>query len=208
MKRFINIFFHNIRELNRNKKIKYKFRFAVFSLFFISITAIGLIALIKSYAFYNSNVNLALDIETAMYVVEPGEMSYNIDLDKVIPSENPYIYTFSVSNFNGENRTDVDLEYNIKIQTTTNLPLSYRLYYDSYNLDEDDLISLRELKQDENNSWYNYFELDETYEFSYQENSTNIYYLVIDFPTIYKDVLEYSDSIENIQIIIESKQIL
>ena len=115
MKRFINIFFHNIRELNRNKKIKYKFRFAVFSLFFISITAIGLIALIKSYAFYNSNVNLALDIETAMYVVEPGEMSYNIDLDKVIPSENPYIYTFSVSNFNAENRTDVDLEYNITI---------------------------------------------------------------------------------------------
>lgn len=208
MKRLINIFFHNIRELNRSKKIKYKFRFAVFSLFFISITAIGLIALIKSYAFYNSNVNLALDIETAMYVVEPGEMSYNIDLDKVIPSENPYIYTFSVSNFNAENRTDVDLEYNIKIQTTTNLPLSYRLYHDSYNLDEDDLISLRELKQDENNSWYNYFELDETYEFSYQENSTNIYYLVIDFPTIYKDVLEYSDSIENIQIIIESKQIL
>jgi len=208
MKRHLNIFFHNLRKLKRNKKIKYKFRFAVFSFFFISITTIGLIALIKSYAFYNSKVNLALDIKTAMYVIEPGEMSYNIDLDKIIPSENPYIYTFSVSNFNAENRSDVDLEYNIKIQTTTNLPLNYRLYYKTYDLEKDDLITTRELKQDEDESWYNYFELNDTYEFTYQENETNIYYLVIEFPTVYKEVLEYSDAIENIQVIIDSKQIL
>ena len=95
MKRLINIFFHNIRVLNRNKKIKYKVRFIVFAFLFITITGVGLFALIKSYAYYNSKVNLALDIETAMYVVEPGEMSYNIDLDKIIPSDTPYIYTFS-----------------------------------------------------------------------------------------------------------------
>lgn len=208
MKRLINIFFHNIRVLNRNKKIKYKVRFAVFAFLFITITGVGLFALIKSYAYYNSKVNLALDIETAMYVVEPGEMSYNIDLDKIIPSDTPYIYTFSISNFNEEKRTDVDLEYSIKVQTTTNLPLRYRIYYDSYDLDNDDLITTRELRQDEDNAWYNYFELSEEYEFNYRENMTNIYYLVVDFPTTYKNVLEYSNSIENIQIIIDSKQIL
>lgn len=208
MKRHINIFFHNIRKLNRSKKFKYKLRFIVFAFIFISITSFGLVALIKSYAFYDSKVNLALDIETAMYVIEPGEMSYNIDLDKIIPSDDPYIYTFSISNFNEENRTDVDLEYTIKMQTTTNLPLKYRIYYDSYDLDTNDLISTRELRQDEDGSWYHYCLIDEKYEFSYQENKTNIYYLVIDFPTIYKNVLEYSDAIENIQIIIDSKQIL
>lgn len=208
MKRHINIFFHNIRKLNRSKKIKYKLRFLVFAFIFISITSFGLIALIKSYAFYNSKVNLALDIKTAMYVIEPGEMSYNIDLDKIIPSDNPYIYTFSISNFNEENTTDVDLEYTLKMQTTTNLPLEYRIYYDSYDLDTNDLISTRELRQDEDGSWYNYYVIDEKYEFSYEENKTNIYYLVIDFPTVYKNVLEYSDAIENIQIIIDSKQIL
>ena len=208
MKRHINIFFHNIRKLNRSKKIKYKLRFLVFAVIFISITSFGLIALIKSYAFYNSKVNLALDIKTAMYVIEPGEMSYNIDLDKIIPSDNPYIYTFSISNFNEENTTDVDLEYTLKMQTTTNLPLEYRIYYDSYDLDTNDLISTRELRQDEDGSWYNYYVIDEKYEFSYEENKTNIYYLVIDFPTVYKNVLEYSDAIENIQIIIDSKQIL
>ena len=208
MKRHINIFFHNIRKLNRSKKIKYKLRFLVFAFIFISITSFGLIALIRSYAFYNSKVNLALDIKTAMYVIEPGEMSYNIDLDKIIPSDNPYIYTFSISNFNEENTTDVDLEYTLKMQTTTNLLLEYRIYYDSYDLDTNDLISTRELRQDEDGSWYNYYVIDEKNEFSYEENKTNIYYLVIDFPTVYKNVLEYSDAIENIQIIIDSKQIL
>jgi hypothetical protein len=96
----------------------------------------------------------------------------------------------------------------IDIQTTTNLPLNYRLYVDSYNLNDNDIIATRELKQDEDNSWYNYFVVNQKKEFTYQRNETNIYYLVIEFPTNYKSVLEYSNAIENIQIIIKSKQII
>lgn len=208
MKRIINIFLHNIRAFKRNKKVKYKFRFIIFSLILLSIISIGLFAIIKSFAFYNSNANLSLDIQTAMYIVEPGEMSFNIDLEKIIPADESYIYTFSISNFNLEKRTDVDLEYSLKIQTTTNMPLSYELYYGSYDSSSPDIITKRELKQDEDNSWYNLFTIDEKYEFTYQENKTNIYYLIIDFPTTYKEVIEYSDTIENIQVIVNSKQIL
>lgn len=208
MKKKINIFFHNIREIKRNKTLKYKIRFIIFSLIFLMILSTGVFAIVKSFSRYNSTANLSLDIQTAMFIVEPGEMSYNIDLERILPSDESYIYTFSISNFNDEQTTDVDLEYMLDIQTTTNLPLTYRLYYDSYDLEEDDIISTRELKQDENNSWYNYFTIDGKHEFTYKENKTDIYYLVIDFPTSYKNVLEYSDAIENIQIIIKSKQII
>ncbi len=143
-----------------------------------------------------------------MFVLDEGEMSFNIDIDQIIPKDEPYIYTFSVSNFNEERKSDVDLKYNLKIQTTTNMPLEYRLYYKEYNLDEKDIITRRDLLQDEDSSWYNLLTVGTTYEFSYTERTTNIYYLVIDFPTVYKDVIEYSDAIENIEVIIDSEQIV
>lgn len=208
MKKKINIFFHNIRELKRSKTLKYKIRFIVFCIIFLSILSTSVFAIVKSFSRYNSTANLSLDIQSALFIVEPGEMSYNIDVGRILPSDEPYIYTFSISNFNEEQTTDVDLEYMLDIQTTTNLPLTYRLYYDSYDLNEKDIISSRELKQDDDSSWYNFFTVSGKHEFTYKENKTDIYYLVIDFPASYKNVLEYSDAIENIQIIINANQII
>ena len=109
MKRLIKIFFHNIRQFFRSKKNRYQLKFLLFTFFFLSILVIGIYSLIRSFAKYDSKTNLSLDIQTAMYVVEAGEMSFNIDLDKIVPSNDPYIYTFSISNFNEEKQSDVDL---------------------------------------------------------------------------------------------------
>ncbi len=208
MKRKINLFFHNIRVLKRNKKLMIKVRFLSFSCVSFLILLFGIYSLIRSYSSYSSNANLTLDIQTAMYVLEEGEMTFNIDLDKIIPTDKPYVYAFSISNFNEKQQSDVDLEYTIKLQTTTNMPLSYRLYYDSYNLNDADIISKRELKQDEDSAWYNLLTVDALYEFSYHEKKTNVYYLVIDFPSQYKTDLIYSDSLENIQVLVNSRQII
>ena len=208
MKKKINIFFHNIRELKRSKTLKYKMRFIVFAVIFLTLLSTSVFAVVKSFSRYNSNATLTLDIQSALFIVEPGEMSYNIDVGKILPSTEPYIYTFSISNFNEEQTTDVDLEYMLDIQTTTNLPLTYRLYYDTYNLNETDIIATRELRQDEDSSWYNYFTVEGKHEFTYKENKTDIYYLVIDFPETYKNYLEYSGAVENIQIIIKANQII
>ena len=127
MKKKINIFFHNIREIKRSKTLKYKMRFIIFSIIFLTLLSTSVFAVVKSFSRYNSNATLSLDIQSAIFVVEPGEMSYNIDIGKILPSDEPYIYTFSISNFNEEQTTDVDVEYMLDIQTTTNLPLTYRL---------------------------------------------------------------------------------
>ena len=88
------------------------------------------------------------------------------------------------------------------------MPLRYKLYYNSYDLSTNDIITTREIKQDEDGSFYNYFKVDQKYSFTYQENQTHIYYLVIEFPTTYKDVIEYSDAIDNIQVNINTQQVL
>lgn len=208
LKRKFNIFLHNIRVILRNKRLRYRVRFFTFACAFLIILFMGVFALFKSYAFYNSKNDLILDIQTAMYVIDEGEMTFNIDLEKIIPSDETYVYAFSVSNYNETSESDVDLEYELSMETTTNMPLSYKLYYGTYNKDNADIIVSRELKQDEDDCWYNVFEVAGKREFTYKEKRTDNYYLVIDFPLAYKYNLEYSDAMENIQVIIKSKQIL
>ena len=55
-------------------------------------------------------------------------MSFNIETDGIVPSSTPYTYRFSVSNFNQNNMSDVDINYSINIRTTTNLPITLELY--------------------------------------------------------------------------------
>ena len=66
----------------------------------------------------------------------------------------------------------------------------------------------RDIRQDEDSSYYNYFKVDQKYSFTYKENQTHIYYLIIEFPTTYKDIIEYSDAIDNIQVKINTQQVL
>ncbi len=208
MKRKFNCFLHNIRKLWRNKMLRYKIRLVLFCLFLFALLSLGLFSLTRSYSFYESSANLSLDIKTAMFVVEPGTMKYNIDVDQIIPNENSYVYAFSISNFNETKRNDVDLEFNLYIQTTTNLPLTYRLYENEYTPDRADLLTKSELKQDDDGAWYNLFTDETKYLFGFNEEITNMYYLVIDFPPSYKNVLEYSDALENIYIIIDARQVI
>lgn len=208
MKRKFHLFFHNVRVLKRNKKWMMKLRFLSFSCVLFILLVFGLYALIQSYSSYYASSNLTLDVQTALYVLEEGEMSFSIDVDKIIPSDQSYIYTFSISNFNESQQSDVDLEYTMKLQTTTNMPLQYRVYYDHYTLGEVDTITKREVKQDEDGAWYHLFTMDGTYTMQYKEATTHVYYLVIDFPEQYKSDLVYSDAIENIQVLVNSKQIV
>ena len=67
----------------------------------------------------NTNSNIAFYLLTADYLTE------KIKLSDLIPSDNPYIYTFTISNKKGEKTSEVDIEYVLSIVTTTNLPLRY-----------------------------------------------------------------------------------
>lgn len=162
-----------------------------------------------AYASYESTAKLNANINKAIYIIEEGDMDFNIDLNKIEPRENPYIYKFSISNYKGTKHSQVDIEYTIDLKTTTNLPLTYELYrnenYDDPNAI--DLFNSSKTLQDTDGAWYNVLEGKEKYLFSYKKEKTDIYTLVIYFEKEHKNNTNYADNIENIEVSINSNQV-
>lgn len=186
---------------------KKRFLIVILAMFLLIVIAIRLLQI--AYAAYESQAKLNANINQALYILEAGGMDFNIDLDKIEPSPDPYIYKFSISNFEGNRHSDVDIEYQINLTTTTNLPLRYELYrnenYDEANAT--DLFENATIKQDIDGAWYNYLEGTEKYLFPYTEDMTDIYTLVIYFPEENKTTTDYADNLENIEVEIKSNQV-
>lgn len=179
----------------------------VLGLFLLIILAIKLFQI--AYASYESEAKLNANINKALYILEEGGMDFNIDLNKIEPSDKPYVYKFSISNYKGNKHSQVDIEYKIDFKTTTNLPLTYKLYRNE-NYDDagaTDLFDEAKVTQDVDGAWYNTLEGKEKYVLPYTEDKTDIYTLVVHFPKEYKTNTEYADSIENIEVAIKSNQV-
>ena len=186
---------------------KKRFLIVILVMFLIIFLAIKLFQI--AYASYESEAKLNANIEKALYILKEGGMEFNIDLDKIEPSPDPYIYKFSISNFNGNKHSDVDIEYSITLTTTTNLPLTYELYRNE-NYDDENATNLFKdmtVKQDIDGAWYNYLEGKELCYFPYEEDKTDIYTLVIYFKEENKTTTDYADSIENIEVKLQSHQV-
>ena len=186
---------------------KKRFLIVILVMFILIVVAIKLLQI--AYASYESQAKLNANIDKALYILKTGGMNFNIDLDKIEPSSKPYIYKFSISNFDGNRHSDVDIEYQMNITTTTNLPLTYELYRNE-NYDDENATNLFEnmkTKQDVDGASYNYLEGQEKYLFPYEEDKTDIYTLVVYFPESNKTTTEYADNLENIEVEIKSNQV-
>ena len=109
----------------RNKNLFY-FRFAALVILFIIC-----INLIKGgIAKYKSEAESNAEVDLAFYIVKVNSISQELKLDNILPRAQAYTYSFSVSNYDGELRTETALQYTVQLKTTTNLPLSYQIYKD------------------------------------------------------------------------------
>ena len=90
---------------------KRRFLLFVFLLFLILFLAGYLFQV--AYARYEVNTKLNANIKKALYILGTDNLSFNLEPDGIVPSDNPYVYKFSVSNFNEKNDTDVDIYYNL-----------------------------------------------------------------------------------------------
>lgn len=157
---------------------------------------------------FESEAKSTTDIDIAFYLLKEDYQTMELSLENLYPSEKPYVYTFSISNADGEKRAEVDLTYELAIKTTTNLPLTYELYMnESYN-DENSTIALtrNEVDTDEDGTYFRYLETaNETFE--YVNIEKNVYQLVVYFPQEY-NTENYQDIIESIEININAKQVI
>ncbi len=96
----------------------------IFLIAFLIVIVLFPMALSKYETHTTGNVNSNI----AFYLSKTDYKTKNIKLAELKPSSIPHVYTFDVGNTNGTKTSEVDIEYILKIVTTTNLPLRYQLY--------------------------------------------------------------------------------
>lgn len=187
-----------------------KGRFLLFAFFLLFILFVAYFLFRISYARYEMNSRLVANIDKALYIFETDEVRFNLDPDGIIPSNEPYIYRFSVSNFNESHQSDVDLSYHVSVRTTTNLPITIQLYRNQLPGDAGAINLFHSVQnvQDEDNAWYHVYDVQNDYTMNYSSETTDYFTLVINFPAVYASDLTYVNSIENIEVSLESKQIV
>lgn len=175
---------------------------------FISIAAIiNLVG--TTYTKYESNVDLNANANVAFFIIDQGTYESTIALDGLVPSTDPIYYTFYVANHKNGKRTKVDMNYRIKFETTTNLPLTYEIIRNqTFEGAHTNIIDSATVRQDDNDVYYRVFTDNDTYTFNHNANIVDQYVLKVVFPASYKNYPDlYQGVVELFSIIIDAEQI-
>ena len=194
------------------KKILENFDKKQFRRYFIfSIILIILILIIGTFNFtqarYETNTKIKIEPQLAFFLVDVRNQEGQIKLDGILPSNNPYIYRFDVSNYYKTQKANVDLKYEIEIITTANIPLTYKVY--KGNDLNTNMITQDYFDTDSNGVYYRHLKIDGISYFNYNEKKTDVYTLWVLFPEEYKDsATQYSGVIELVDIKINAEQVM
>lgn len=181
-------------------KTKFLFFFKYIAIFLLVVFIINIMEI--TYSKYSSSANGDAVANIAFFIVDVGTYENTISLNNLEPSNNDYIYKFTVNNFKNNKRTNVKLDYNLEFLTTTNLPLTYKIYKEGTN----NIITSNEIIQD-GDMYFNKLSTNEAGSFSYEENQTEEYTLVVNFPITYNDKPdEYQGLIDSFMIKINATQ--
>lgn len=184
------------------RRVRLYTKFVILLLCFFVIIRMFTLTLSKFQSITNSNPN----IDIAFYILKEDYKTMQLNLGSIIPRSEPYVYYFSISNTDGVNIAEVNMSYNLQIKTTTNLPLSYALYLENNETQEEiNIITNNNVKKDEYGTYYRILETENRI-FYYTKPETNTYRLLVTFPETYKSI-EYQNIIESIEILVDSKQI-
>ena len=199
-------------ELNNflEKFDKKRFMF-VAKLTFIFAAVFAIVNLVgRTYTRYESNVDINANANVAFFIIDQGTYESTISLDGLVPSADPIYYTFYVANYKDSKRTKVDMNYKIKFETTTNLPLTYEIIRNqSFQGVHQNIIDSATVRQDINNVYYRVFTDNDTYSFTHNSNQVDEYVLKVVFPASYKDYPDlYQGVIELFSIIIDARQVV
>lgn len=187
---------------------KFKSVLKVTLIIFALVIIVNVVGL--TYSRYESGANITADANIAFFVVDTTIYESSIVIDGLTPREEPFIYTFNVSNFKNNNVAGVDIKYHITFTATTNLPLTYEIYRnESYGENATNIISNEELIQDDNDVYYKKFETANDFVFSYSTRQTDQYTLAVWYPEEYQNNPDdYSGAVDMFTIRIYAEQVV
>ena len=189
-----------MKRAKRWKKTKINIYIRIAVIIILAIIAITLIR--NTIARYRSSATSNANVDLAFYVLKAGDISQDLKVDSILPSDTAYPYPFSIANYDGTKRTETALEYTIQIKTTTNLPLQFSVY--DQNDPTTDLITNITTTPDDDGTYFRYITVSGG-EFGFTQNQKNDYDLKIKFDDDYSSA-EYEGIIEYIQITVRSNQ--
>ena len=186
-----------------NKKKVFKCLIIVALLIIIIVASIRIR---QTLARYETLTSAQRDVDVAFWFVDNSFKSERILIQDIYPSETAFEYEFLVTNFNNTKSAETDLEYEIEIITTTNLPLSYQIKKNGSTC-----TKVEQLYTDEDGTYYRKIKLETATNrlIMYHENDTIDYFTIkVLFPKENSANLEYADIMEDIQINLTAKQII
>lgn len=184
-------------------------------LIILIIIVSGIFGIKNALARYTSSASNDGEIDVAFYILNASfdVETQRILLSEIAPRDTGYEYTFSVSNFNEKTRAQVDMEYYIYIRTTTNLPLTYKIYKKVNSEWTDYSNSVQtEIKEDADGTYLKEITVmdneNKKFELQHKTNLTDEFKIEVIFPTNYKAEHLYSDLIESTELSIVGNQII
>src|SRR5574344_987457 len=159
---------------------------------------------------YQSGAISVAKAKVAYFVVNPSKYNNGITLSGLEPSDSPYLYQINISNFDDENnQAQVNLKYNIKFIFTTNLPLYFKIIRNSdYNANVVSIMNSDVTNQDSDGTYYKTLSNNETYYMNYNNKTTDVYTLIVNFPETYQnDPDKYQGLIDSCTVEINAEQV-
>ena len=187
-----------------NKKLRRLYmKLVILVLCLLIIARIFVLVLSKYESISDSYAN----VDIAFYLLKEDYKTMTINLASLLPQDNAYTFEFSIGNQAGEDIAEVDIEYELTLRTTTNLPLTYDLYMNQKYTDTGatSIIKENKVEKDEDGTYFRTI-TTEKIDLLYTQGTTNIYQLVVYFPANYNHE-QYQDIIELLEINVNAQQI-
>ena len=188
----------------KNKKIRILYaKMVILILSCLIIARIFILVLSKYESISNSYAN----VDIAFYLLKEDYKTMTIDLASIVPRDNEYIFEFSIGNQEGEQIAEVDLEYELTLRATTNLPLGYKLYLNEEYTAEGSTNIIKEntVNADEYGTYFRTMTTEKIL-LKYTEGKTNLYKLVVTFPPNYNSEI-YQNVLELLEINVNAEQV-
>lgn len=188
----------------KSKKLKRLYaKLIILILCLLIIARIFVLVLAKYESISNSYANVGI----AFYLFKEDYKTMTLNLAELLPRDDVYVYNFSIGNQDGEEIAEVDIEYELTLRTTTNLPLTFELYMNENYTDNNatNIITQENIALDEYGTYFRTMTTDKIY-LSYKQEKTNSYQLVIHFPKNYNQET-YQNIIELLEINVNAQQV-
>lgn len=190
---------------------KKKLKKSLLVLLLIAIIIVAIILIRNTLARYETTATSDKDVDVAFWMLHDDFQTGKLLIKDIYPSNNIYEYSFSVSNFKKEDdgtikkRAETDLEYELALIATTNLPLEYQIEKNGEMLDSES--AKQEIITDDDGTYYRKISIEGS-QMIQGEDSTDKYVIKVKFPKENYINSEYSDLIEDIRLELSAKQII